>query len=345
LEAFLIKTHQPLYNSRSKDDKSGCFITINLQNRQTINIVHTSDISSMDPNEKIQIFGPYQSSSTAKSILGHIRQIFGYCQNPTLHRPCFYYHLHQCPGPCAQAITQYQYLLHLNKIKHFLRGEMQLIRRQLKKKIITLSEQQNFEQASSTKGELERLDYSLSQTHLNFFLEYQQSRQIALHNLVHTLGIRTLNKPPHRIECFDIAHLQNQQRVGGMSVLIDGEARPDLYRLFLIRETDGGDQHALKEIVSRRLKHPDWGYPDLIVLDGGTSQLSVVSRSIPPSFAIIALSKQHEEIHYYRDGTLINKKLPMHCPEIKILQTARDEVHRFTNNFHRKRFRRQMLQN
>ena len=81
-------------------------------------------------------------------------------------------------------------------------------------------------------------------------------------------------------------------------------------------------------MLTRRLK-TDWPTPDLLVLDGGKSQLSIVNWSIPT----IALAK-NEEIIYTTDGQKI--KLDRRHPGLKLLQRLRDEAHRFSRRLHHK---------
>ena len=91
-----------------------------------------------------------------------------------------------------------------------------------------------------------------------------------------------------RIESYDIAHMGGGNTVGVMVVLENGVANKNNYRKFRIRQKTGGDDlAALKEIITRRLGHPEWGGADLVVIDGGPTQLraqSPFSLKIPKLF-------------------------------------------------------------
>lgn len=67
-----------------------------------------------------------------------------------------------------------------------------------------------------------------------------------------------LEKPPHRIEGYDISHLGGTQTVGSMVVLKDGKPSNDHYRHFIIRTLKKGDiddYASMKEVLTRRLRH------------------------------------------------------------------------------------------
>lgn len=296
-------------------------------------------------NPSTQIYGPYLAHKTAFGLLRQIRRIFGYCQNPfnSQERPCFYYHLHQCPGPCAGAISDKDYQKHLTQIKRFLSGQFKYLIKDFRTNISHLAKEKKFEEAQKHKTQLEKLEMALNTPQLSGFLEYPQANRNALKEIVALLKHPKLEETPYRIECYDIAHLQGDQVVGGMSVLVNGQPRPDEYRHFLIKTAPPGDQHSLKEIVTRRFNHLEWPLPSLVVLDGGLSQLSTVLPSVPENIPVIALSKRRETIHYYKDGQVVNLNIPPHKPSLKLLQTVRDEAHRFTTSFHQRKRRKALL--
>src|SRR5439155_20001450 len=88
-----------------------------------------------------------------------------------------------------------------------------------------------------------------------------------------------LARIPHRIECFDIAHIQGTDTVAAMVTFIDGMPERGLYRKFKIRSAANDDFAAMYEVLSRRFRRvvgddPAWARPDLLVIDGGKGQLS-----------------------------------------------------------------------
>jgi excinuclease ABC subunit C len=346
LEAELIKTLKPRYNSRSKDDKSAIYIIFENPPVSKISLTRANDLNLKDfKNPKTQIYGPYQSKNVANLILKHARRIFGFCNTPfnKSRRACFYYHIKLCPGACKAEITHLQYQQHLGQIKKFLSGHFISLQKKLRLKIKNYAKNHNFEQALVLKKQLESLQNILSTSTNIHFLSLPAASNEALRQLFIKLDHPVLKSPPVRIECYDIANLGKTNQVGAMSVLIQGIPQPSEYRRFIINPPESGDPQAMRQVLSRRLRHSEWNKPDLIVLDGGVGQLNTVSKVVPKEIAILALSKKKETIHFYKDGKLINLNISLRQPAIKLLQTARDEVHRFVTGFHKKRRAKQML--
>ena len=75
-----------------------------------------------------------------------------------------------------------------------------------------------------------------------------------------------------RIEAYDVAHMSGTGTVGVMTVIQNGEVSRNDYRMFKIRtKTRGSDTDALREVLERRFNHPEWQFPNLLVIDGGTT--------------------------------------------------------------------------
>ena len=101
----------------------------------------------------------------------------------------------------------------------------------------------------------------------------------ALKELQELLG---LEKPPRRIEGYDISHQSGKDTVGSMVVFINGTAARSEYRKFKIRTSTNDDLKSMREVITRRLKHKEWEYPDLIILDGGITQVNAVLPLVEP---------------------------------------------------------------
>jgi excinuclease ABC subunit C len=124
-----------------------------------------------------------------------------------------------------------------------------------------------------------------------------------------------LPRPPRRIECFDIAHIQGTETVASMVTFIDGVPARNLYRKFKVKSVDNNDFAAMYEVLTRRFKRradadasadaetndrPDasaevaasatqdprpgegapWAAPDLLVIDGGKGQLAMAVAAL-----------------------------------------------------------------
>ena len=91
---------------------------------------------------------------------------------------------------------------------------------------------------------------------------------------------------PHRIECYDISHIQGTNTVASMVTFVNGLSKKSAYKKFKIRWTEEGkpdDFLSMKEVLTRRLNRlnePNWEKPDLIIIDGGKGQLSAVMKVV-----------------------------------------------------------------
>ncbi|HEX5061138.1 MAG TPA: excinuclease ABC subunit UvrC [Kofleriaceae bacterium] len=166
-----------------------------------------------------------------------------------------------------------------------------------------------------------------------------------------------LGRPPRRIECFDIAHIQGSETVASMVTFIDGVPAKGLYRKFKLRSVDNNDFAAMYEVLTRRFKRtlgddPAWARPDLLVIDGGKGQLGMAVTALTDlgvplggdtGVEVIGLAKEREleagsaPDRIYRRNVKDSIPLRANSPELFVLARIRDEAHRFANAFHRDR--------
>ncbi len=168
--------------------------------------------------------------------------------------------------------------------------------------------------------------------------EYREARESAaparLKELLH------LPQLPERMECFDISHNQGAETVASMVVFEGGRPAKSEYRKFKLQTTQGApdDFKSMAEIMARRYGgENDWPKPDLIVLDGGAGQLHAalpIIRKCGITAPVIGLAKRMEEIYTEASDTPV--LLDPHEPALLLLQSIRDEAHRFGIAYHRK---------
>ena len=144
--------------------------------------------------------------------------------------------------------------------------------------------------------------------------------------------------PLHRIECYDISNITGKYSVGSMVTFINGKPDKQFYRRFKVK-IDGkvNDFAMLKEIILRRLKHYEWPYPNLIILDGGKPQLLAVCKIFHDQkqlFPVIGLAKRLEEIVIPEGKSFLKIILPQNSPALHLVQRLRDEAHRFAHKYH-----------
>jgi len=144
-----------------------------------------------------------------------------------------------------------------------------------------------------------------------------------------------------RIEAYDISNIQGKTAAGSMITFINGKPDKSFYRRFKIRFSEKpNDLAMLKEVLSRRLRHKEWPYPDLILIDGGRGQLNAaVSLTEMP---IMAIAKRNNELY------MKNLKKPVLLKNLSrktfnLVLQLRDEAHRFARSYHHYLRRKHLL--
>ena len=163
--------------------------------------------------------------------------------------------------------------------------------------------------------------------------------------LAEAIGMTTV---PRRIEGYDNSNIQGAQPVASMVVFIDGKPARKEYRHFKIKTVVGANDFAtMEEVLGRRFRrglaeheeNPDSGFgdlPDLILIDGGPEQLLFARRAMLAAGANIpmfGLAKKLEEV--WLPGADAPITLDRHSPALYLIQSVRDEAHRFAITFHR----------
>jgi excinuclease ABC subunit C len=159
-----------------------------------------------------------------------------------------------------------------------------------------------------------------------------------------------LPEPPKRIECFDISHIQGTDKVASMVVWEDGRMKKSDYRKFIIRTVVGNDDFAsMREVVTRRysrLQQEGQPMPGLVLIDGGIGQLHAAADALEAIGIVdqpLASIAKREEIIYVlgqEDEPIV---LDRFSPILHLVQSIRDEAHRFAVTFHRTRRNAQRL--
>lgn len=156
---------------------------------------------------------------------------------------------------------------------------------------------------------------------------------------------------PHRMECYDISHIQGTNTVASMVTFINGVKKRSEYRKFKINSTEGkpDDFLSMKEVLTRRLSHlgeKKWEKPDLIIIDGGKGQLSSVMQIFEElgvtGIDVISLAKKNEEVFLPKQSKPVI--LPRNSSALFLFQRIRDEAHRFAITFHRQLRSKSMIE-
>ncbi|HRP68790.1 MAG TPA: excinuclease ABC subunit UvrC [Turneriella sp.] len=171
--------------------------------------------------------------------------------------------------------------------------------------------------------------------------ETLRNQRVGLRQIQKFLGLKEMAQT---IECYDISNIQGSDPVASGVMLKDGMPYKAGYRKYQIKTIEGANDPAMMhEVITRRLtriKTGEMKAPDLIVIDGGTTQLNAAMRArseVSPTstpIPMMGLAKQLEEI-YTEDGRIL--RFDKESPGMHILRRARDEAHRFAVAYHRNR--------
>ena len=347
LEVHLIKKYQPEANIKEKDNRSFNFVVITKENFPRVLVVHGRELlqshfsksSSLTiyrkrtKNKKFKLydisysytFGPFPSGGQLREAMKIVRKMFPYRDDKCKAlsgKPCFNRQIGLCPGVCTGEISREEYAERIQDIVLFFEGSKKCLIQRLKKQMKEFAKKMEFEKAEETKRTLFSLNHIqdvalIKDPHISYSVNVQNR---ALHTF--------------RIESYDIAHLSGTNVVGVMTVVEDGEVKKSDYRKFKIREEPGvNDTKALTEVLSRRLGHIEWRFPDLIVVDGGIAQKRRAEKTLRENGQNIpVVSVVKDEYHKPRE-ILGDKKWLQYEWEI-ILSNA--EAHRFAIGFHKR---------
>jgi len=155
-----------------------------------------------------------------------------------------------------------------------------------------------------------------------------------------------MDKPPLRIECFDISTIHGKHSVASMVVFTNGRPDKKQYRRFKMRlQTDEANDFAMmaetmgRRYAPERMADERFGSkPDLIILDGGKPQLTAAMRMFDElgidDIALAGLAKRDEELFvpWSDEGPVV---LPSGSASLYLVKQVRDEAHRFAITFHR----------
>lgn len=343
-ESRLIKDIQPRFNERQKDDKS--FPYLQITTREDFPRVQIT----RQPRPGAKLYGPFVHASELRAALPLLQRVFKFrtCnldiddadEGRRHFRPCLLYNIKQCTGPCGDRVGRDDYREQIARLRGFLESKGSAFRKELEEQMQAAAKALQFERAAELRDELKALanlqQRGLVDEHPQpevFFVDPAEG----LRKLGEVLG---LSAPPRTIEGIDIAHLQGKESCGSLVSFIDGKPFKNGYRRYKIRTVEGNDDFAsIREVVWRRYKNAGMNaelFPDVIVIDGGKGQLSAAYSAFeglefrPP--ALISLAKKEELICTLGRAEPI--LLARNDPALRILQSVRDEAHRFAQHYH-----------
>ncbi|HSI73415.1 MAG TPA: excinuclease ABC subunit UvrC, partial [Fimbriimonas sp.] len=158
LECNLIKQHRPPYNVRMRDDKSYPYITIT--NEKFPRVLFTRKVRK----DGAKYFGPYTSAYSVRDTLQLLHKVFPLVpcgkswSGREEQRPCLYYHLGRCLGPCAGLSDGAEYATVLAKVERFLNGKEESLVDDLKREMEAASDALDYERAARIRDQVQALE-------------------------------------------------------------------------------------------------------------------------------------------------------------------------------------------
>ena len=208
LENNLIKKYNPHYNIDLKDGKS--YPVIRITHEDFPKVFKTRRLV----NDGSKYFGPYPDAGKLDTFLDLIQKIFPLrrCGTPLKKqvRPCLYYHLGLCGGPCAGLITKGQYRSYIDEVERFLAGDDQSLKQKLRNEMEADAKAFKFEEAAKKRDMLVALEtVGKEQEVQDFSSEARDYAAIEMRSPLCTVSImqmrdgRLIGRALYRAETFD----------------------------------------------------------------------------------------------------------------------------------------------
>ena len=343
LENDLIKTHNPKFNIKLKDDRSKkWYLTLTDDNFPRLEVKNDTNLDS-DPLIEVP------SSSLCHEMYDLLHDIFNlrscsYELTPenienNKFKVCLESHMGRCDAPCVSNINKFIYREVITELKQVVSFNFDQLRGKLTRKMNVFSKNLEFEKATTIKFRLNALDK---------YEKCVESARIGGYLVIAdefktTFG---LQNTPIDIEMYDNSHTAGDCQVSALVRYTNGRKNTSEYRKFNIKTIEGPDDYAsFDEVLRRRftrLLKERGKLPDMVVIDGGKGQLGVAKKvfeelSLLDKVDLLSIGKnsshKSDTIHFC-DGNSVkfeNSKF------FNLLGTIQDEVHRFVITFHRKK--------
>jgi len=331
LEANLIKHYWPKYNIKDKDNKSFLYLVITKEEFPRPLLIRGTELADDASKAYLAVFGPYTSPRSLRAALDLIRRVFPWTVcTPGQKRPCFYYHLGQCPGVCIGVADKRAYRKTIRDLIRFFDGKKEGIIRTYRKEMEKAAKARRYEEAASYRNKIR-------------FLEHIQDIAVLKREDDHVDRIREGEAGVNvfgRIEGYDISNISGTSTVASMVVFEEGGPVKSEYRKFRIRGIGGADDYAaIRETIMRRFRNP-WRIPDLILIDGGTGQVNVVTSALREAGVAVPVVGMVKGPDRKRTDLVCKESHEDLCRALKdhvrLLTQVRDEAHRFAIAYHRK---------
>lgn len=343
LENEMIKRYKPKWNILLRDDKTVSYVRIDMKSE-----VPYVSMTRQPLDDKARYIGPFYTKSTVATALRILRKVFPYYDKPYTGKKTLNTDLGLTPGIEVGKTTPKEYKKDLRSLIRYLEGDREKLISDIEKEMKVEANVGNYERAAELrnqyfglKGLKKKIVFSDKE-----FLDISSDQ--ALKELQQLLG---LSNPPRRIEGYDISHEQGTNVVASMVVFKNGVSDRSEYRKFKMRSQKNDDTANMRETLERRLKHTEWEFPDLVILDGGEGQINAVKDLLKEhQIPVIGRNKSGDHtrnavVHLIipeEDG-FRSEYLSPDSHLSKLIARIDDEAHRFAITYHRLLKRKNLL--
>ena len=340
LESEMIKRYKPKWNILLRDDKAVSYVRINFNDE-----VPYVSFTRNPLDDKATYIGPFYGKTAVERAVRILRRVFPYYDRPYTGRKTLNTDLGLTPGIEINKTTLKDYKRNLKKLVRYLEGDREKLLKDLEKTMKEEAKKGNYELAAEARDQL----FGLKELKKKIVFSDKEFLDISSDQALRQLQeLLKLPEPPRRIEGYDISHQSGENTVGSMVVFLNGTAARSEYRKFKVRTSKNDDLKSMQEVLTRRLKHPEWDFPDLIILDGGVNQVKAVLPLVEPyHIPVIGRDKSgdHSKSAKVRlvipDSPMVELASSSHIA--RLIARVDEESHRFAITYHSLLKRKNML--
>lgn len=315
LEANLIKKHQPLANTKEKDNKSFYVVAITKDVLPKVSILRERELKVSGRSYKA-VFGPFPNGGVIREALRIIRRMFPFQDESSVKKDQkeFYRQIGLAPDSSKKDFEK-TYKDTIENIILFFRGKKRDLVKKLEKEMMLRARQERFEEADLFKKKIFAL---------NHIKDISLIKKDSIEN----------REKKFRIEGYDVSHTGGKEMVGVMTVVTNGAPDTSEYRKFKIKGFDqSNDVGALREMLLRRFAHTEWVYPNMIVVDGSVAQKRTAEKVLNEIGAVIPVVAVVKNERHKPKALLGGKDYVKDREDAIVLVNA--EAHRFSIRYHK----------
>lgn len=349
LESEMIKRYKPKWNILLRDDKTVSYVRIDMKSE----IPYVS-FTRTPQDDKATYIGPFYGKAAVEKALRIMRKVFPYYDKPYDGKKTLHTDLGLTPGIEIGRTTPQEYKKNLRKLRLYLEGGRHKLLKDLEKQMLEAAKEERFEEAAELRAQL----FGLRELQKKIVFSDKEFLDISSDQALTDLqNLLNLPEPPRRIEGYDISHQSGTNVVGSMVVFTNGASDRSEYRKFKLRQQKNDDTANLHEVIERRLKHTEWAYPNLVILDGGLNQVNAVKELLQAhDIAVIGRDKSGDHTRNAAVRIIIPESAKANSDEAyrtillrpdshiaKLIARIDDEAHRFAITYHTLLKRKNML--